>query len=228
MIRDRGEEVFDTLNHIRMGVMKLYAPVVPLLAETIWQEWKKKSLVKEESIHLSEWPKADAKKINDKLEKEFEIVIKIIELGLAARDEAKIGLKWPLANAKISGDFKLQKELEGIIARQLNVKKVEMKKAKELRVELDTKMTPELEAEGFAREFARKIQAERKNAGLKKGDMISLRVSCDKNMREMLNRNIHFLSERTNSNKIEFVDGKLPEKPFEFTIKDKKISVIFS
>jgi hypothetical protein len=90
------------------------------------------------------------------------------------------------------------------------------------------KITPELEAEGFAREFARKIQAERKNAGLKKGDMISLKVSCDKKLREMLNKNIHFLVERTNSSKIEFVDEKLGEKAINFEIKEKKISAIFS
>jgi valyl-tRNA synthetase len=177
---------------------------------------------------LSEWPKVESKKINEKLEKEFEQLLKIVELGMAARDEAKIGLRWPLAAAKVYGDFKLSEELEEIIMRQLNVKSVKFAKGKELKVQLDLKITPELEAEGFAREFARKIQAERKNAGLKKGDMISLKVSCDKKLREMLNKNIHFLVERTNSSKIEFVDGKLPEKAINFEIKEKKISAIFS
>ena len=154
--------------------------------------------------------------------------MQIVELGLAKRDEAKIGLRWPLAKAKIYGDLKLPEELEGIIVKQLNVKSVEIIKEKELRIELDTKMTPELEAEGFAREFARKVQAERKNAGLKKGDMISLKVACDKELKEILNRNIHFLLERTNSNKIDFVDGKMTGKPFDFAIREKKISAIFS
>jgi isoleucyl-tRNA synthetase len=223
IVREREDKnVKEVVGEVLDKVSRLLAPYAPNITEVIHQEFGK------ESVHLSAWPKDDAKKIDKKLEEEFEIVMKIIELGLAKRDEAKIGLKWPLAKAKISGDFKLDKGLEGIIARQLNVKKVEMKKGKELKVELDTKMTPELEAEGYSREFARKIQAERKNAGLKKGDIISLRVSCDKNLREMLNKNIHFLSERTNSNKIEFVDGKLPGKTIDFSIKDRKISVIFS
>jgi isoleucyl-tRNA synthetase len=228
MIRERSNEVFEVLNHIRNGVIKLYAPIVPLLSEAIWQELRKKNLVKEESIHLSDWPKVESKKINEKLEKEFEQLLKIVELGMAARDEAKIGLRWPLASAKIYGDFKLSEELEEIIMRQFNVKSVKFAKGKELKVQLDLKITPELEAEGFAREFARKIQAERKNAGLKKGDMISLKVSCDKKLREMLNKNIHFLVERTNSSKIEFVDEKLGEKAINFEIKEKKISAIFS
>ncbi|MCU0642209.1 MAG: class I tRNA ligase family protein, partial [archaeon] len=228
MIRERSDEVFDTLNHIRMGVIKMYAPVMPLLAETIWQEFRKKNLVKEESIHLSDWPKVETKKINKKLEEEFEKVLKIIEMGMAARDEAKVGLRWPLAKIEVSADFTLNEELESIIARQLNVKKVQFKKGKEMKVKLDTKITPELEAEGFAREFARKIQSERKNAGLKKGDMIKLKVKTDKKTKEMLARNIHFLLERTNSDKLDFVDDKMPEKSFSFEIKGKQISAFFS
>ncbi|HLF53812.1 MAG TPA: isoleucine--tRNA ligase [Candidatus Nanoarchaeia archaeon] len=228
IIRERSEEVFDVLNHIRLGITKLYAPIVPLLSEMIWQELRKKNLVKEESVHLSDWPKVETKKINEKLEKEFEQMLRVIELGMTARDEAKAGLRWPLASAKIKTDFSLNEELNEIIMRQLNVKSIKFAKGKELKVELDMKMTPELEAEGYSREFARKIQAERKNAGLKKGDMINLKVSCDNELKKMLDKNIHFLLERTNSNKIDFVDGNLPEKAFEFLIKKKKINAIFS
>ncbi|MEM4259367.1 MAG: isoleucine--tRNA ligase [Candidatus Pacearchaeota archaeon] len=228
MIRERSNEAYEVLEHIRKGLVKLIAPVTPFVSEAIWQEMRKKNLVEEESVHLSNWPKVDKKKINDKLEKEFEIALKIIEAGLAARDEAKIGLRWPLAKAKISSESTVSEGIEDIILKQLNVKKIEMKKGKELKVELDTKITPELEAEGFAREFARKIQAERKNAGLKKGELISMKVSCDKKLAEMLNKNIHFLLERTNSRKIDFVDEKLQGKTIEFDIKDKKISAIFS
>src|SRR3972149_9162745 len=228
IIRERNEEVFNVLTRIRTGIMTLYAPILPFLSESMWQEWKKKGLVKEESVHLSDWPKAENKKIDEKLEKEFEQALKIIELGMAKRDEAKIGLRWPITKAVVYGEFKITEELEEIIMRQLNVKKIEMKKGKELKIELDTKMTPELEAEGFSRELARKVQAERKNAGLKKGDLIILNVSCDKKLAEMFNKNIHFLLERTNSSKIEFTDGKLPEKAVEFSIKEKKISIIFS
>ena len=160
--------------------------------------------------------------------KEFENVMKILEVGLAERDKVKIGLRWPLASAKVYGDFKLSEQLGEIIMRQLNVKGVKFAKGKELKVELDIKMTPELEAEGFAREFARKIQAERKNAGLKKGDMINLKVKTDAELKKNLNMNIHFLLERTNSSKIEFIDDKMPEKAIDFSIKDKKISVAFS
>ena len=58
--------------------------------------------------------------------------------------------------------------------------------------------------------------------------MIKLKVSADKEMQKILNKNIHFLLERTNSDKIDFVDGKMPEKTVEFEIKDKKLSISFS
>jgi len=232
IVRDRlaenDEIASGIVTEILIELMKLCAPVCPFLTEHIWQELRKKNLVKEESVHLSEFPKVEEKKINEKLEKEFGQALKIIELGLAERDNAKIGLRWPLASAKVYSEFKISEELNEIIMRQLNVKSVKFAKGKEIKVELDTKITPELEAEGFAREFARRIQAERKNAGLKKGDMINLKVKTDTELKKNLNKNIHFLLERTNSNKIEFVDGKMPEKAIEFSIKEKKISIVFS
>ncbi len=227
-LAENDEIAAGVVTEIMVDLMKLCAPICPFLTEHIWQKWKKEGLVKEESVHLTSWPEADIKKIDQKLEREFEQALKIIETGMAQRDEAKIGLRWPLAKAKVSGELKISEELKEIVARQLNVKKVEIKRGKELKVELDTKITPELEAEGFSREFARKIQSERKGAGLKKGDMIKIKVKCDAQLSGMLTKNIHFLKERTNSDKIEFTDGKMPEEAIEFSIKDKKISVIFS
>jgi len=226
IIRERSDKTYDILSEIRLGILKILAPIMPFMTEKIWQELKEK----EESIHLSKWPEADKKKIDEKLEKEFEKTLRIIEMGLSERDKAKIGLRWPLAKAIVYSEDKLNKELGDIIARQLNVKKVEFKKGKkeEIKVELDTKMTPALEAEGFSREFARKVQAERKNAGLKKGDLIELHVYTDKNLRKMLEQNIHFLLERTNSSRIDFADDKKTGRWLDFEIRDKKISILFS
>ena len=50
-----------------------------------------------------------------------------------------------------------------MIKDELNIKEVKFKRGKgELRVELDTKITPELKAEGAARELVRQIQDLRK------------------------------------------------------------------
>ena len=63
---------------------------------------------------------------------------------------------------------KVSKELTELIKSQLNIKNVELKvdkENKEISVELNTQMTPSLEAEGYAREISRKVQAARKTAG---------------------------------------------------------------
>ena len=51
---------------------------------------------------------------------------------------------------------------------------------------LNKEMTDELEAEGFAREVMRRVQALRKKAGLQKSDSISLFIKTDEELKEML------------------------------------------
>jgi isoleucyl-tRNA synthetase len=111
--------------------------------------------------------------------------------------------------------------------KQLNVKKVVLSIGEE-KVILDTRITPELEAEGYSREFARNVQSARKKKGFKKGDLVSLIVWTDQKTKEKLLLNINFLLERTNSKKIEFTDDKIANSDAEFSIKESKISAKFS
>ncbi len=228
IIRDRlsadDKEAEYVLSEIYLGLLKLLSPIVPFTTESIWQKLKQK----EESIHLTNFPTFDSEKINKKLEEEFELAFQIIEKGLAERNKEKIGLRWPLAKATIKAKENISKPVQEIIARQLNVKSVDSKASKEISVSLDTRMTPELEAEGFAREIARTIQAERKKRGLVKGDLITLELSLNGNLKDMLQNHLSFLKERTNSKKINFVDDKTLEGKNVFTIKERKISFNFS
>ena len=220
IIRDRSDEVYDVLNEIRVGLLKLFAPVIPFYCERVWTGFD----VKEESVHLSEFPKVDVNKIDSGLEKEMSLVFDIIERGLSARDEAKISLKWPLSKAEVrcSG---FRKELIDIIKSQLNVKEVDLKSGKEISVKLDTKMTPFLEAEGYAREISRKIQASRKKAGLVKTDKIKLSLDVG-DLKNLLEGQLDFIRERVNALEIEF-EGKNYEYKFEERIKDKEIKISF-
>ncbi|MBU0760970.1 MAG: isoleucine--tRNA ligase [Nanoarchaeota archaeon] len=226
-VRDRlaenDEKVKMVLREIYTELLKMCAPICPFLTEHLWQSMGQK----EQSVHLCKWPKFEVKKIDKKLEESFDVAMKIIEKGLAERDRERIGLRWPLSKAVIKSSSNLGKELGDIIARQLNVKKVEVKIAKgnESVVEIDTKITPELEAEGFAREVARKVQAERKKAGLKKGQLIELKVFADDKVREMLSKWEKFLKERTNSKKIEFAAGKGKTM---FEVREREIGISFT
>lgn len=218
IIRDRSDEVYDVLNEIRVGLLKLYAPIMPFYCEGVWGELN----VKEESVHLSEFPKVG--KIDVELEKEMSLVFDVIEKGLSARDEAKIGLKWPLAKAEVKCEG-FRKELIEIVKSQLNVKDVDLKSGKEVSVKLDTKMTPSLEAEGYAREISRKVQASRKKAGFVKTDKIKLSLDVGE-LKSLIESQLDFIKERVNAVSVEFGRGKYKHE-FDEEIKNKKIGFSF-
>jgi len=208
IIRDRlfleDESVKHVLMEIYIELLKLCSPITPFITEKVWQELKDKKIVKEESVHLCSWPKSDNKKIDKKLEEKFDIIFDMIEAGLAERDKAKVGLRWPLKKATInSKEGKIIPELSKIIKQQLNIKEIETKKDENLSVKLNTKTTPELEGEGYARELSRQVQSFRKKLGLQKSDIIELTIFTDKKLKEILEKEKNFIKKRTNSKKFE-------------------------
>ncbi|GIW65446.1 MAG: hypothetical protein KatS3mg093_425 [Candidatus Parcubacteria bacterium] len=230
IIREREEEVFDILNKIRKDLLVVLSPIIPFLTEEMWQDLKKKKIVKEESVHLSYWPKSDKKKINKKLEKEFEEILKIIEAGLAERDKIKIGLRWPLLSVEIIYKKKFSKKFEEILMRQLNVKNVVFHIGDSLKVNYDIKITKDLEAEGYAREISRNIQEFRKKLGLEKSNKIETYIIADEDFIKLLKMKENFIKERTNSLKLEFLneDKETFKNKVDFKIKEKrgKIAII--
>jgi len=154
-------------------------------------------------------------------------------MGLAERDKNKIGLRWPLAKATIFVKGIDNYDLfEEIIKNQLNVKNVKWEspasKGIELDIELEKEITPELEAEGYARELSRQIQDFRKRLGLQKKNRIELFIITDKDFRNILEPQKDFIKERTNSKKIEIIiEGKTKIKErfknkTTFSVKDKR------
>ncbi len=222
---DNDKEAKKTLGWVLQELSKVIAPLMPLAAEMIYHNVADEK----DSVHLQDWPKYDKKAINEKITKNMAVTREIISLVLKERDTAKISLKQPLAKLEIY-NAEIGKEYLKLIEEEANVKKVEMKKDKEkkLSVRLDTNITPELEAEGYAREIARQIQAFRKELGLKKDDEIKLAVSADKELRGMLEKFKKFIMERTNSREIEFFSENVTtvkerfKKNTEFKIKDKR------
>ena len=223
-INEKDKDVKDVLNNIFSNVILLSAPIIPHITDYLYKEMKGKK----ESVHFCSFPKADSKKINKKLEEEMKNVLKIIEAGLRERDKVQIGLKWPLAKAKIVFDKNLDKEFLEIIKGQLNIKKIEIKKGKKFSVELDTKITTELEAEGYAREISRQIQSFRKELGLEKKDKVDTIIIVDDDFKKILEDKKSFIEERTNSKKLEIVTTvkETFKNKTNFEIKDKKVSVI--
>jgi len=230
-VRDRlnenDENAKYTLKEIYINLLKLLAPFIPLVTEKIWQELKGNKIVKEESVHLCSFPKPEKKRIDEKLELKFGVMLKVLEKGLAERDKTQIGLKWPLANAVIyTKEHQPIREMEHIIKNQLNVKKIELKIShdNETKVELDTTPNEQLEAEGYARELSRQVQDFRKKLGLNKKDKVETCIITDDKFKKVLEKQKDFIKNRTNSKKLEIVTTHKErfKNSTEFKIKDKK------
>ncbi len=162
-----------TLYHVLFEFSKIIAPFLPFMAEDIYQELKGSS----ESVHLSAWPEikdlsSTEKELLVNMQKIREIVEKVHKL----RAEAGIKVRQPLALVQYHWGAKaIDKNLEKIIAEELNVKAVEFsKELKDQEVYLNTDLNPELKAEGNLRELIRNINALRKKAGLTIGDKVEI------------------------------------------------------
>jgi len=226
IVRERNDKnVKKICGEVLDTVSKLLAPYAPNITEAIHKEFGKNS------VHLCGWPKADEKAIDKKLEDEFTLMMKVVEKALAARSAAAMGVRWPLASLIIKSDKKLSKELQKIVMRQANIKKIIFKesKEKEAEVSLDTKLTPELEAEGYSREATRAVQDARKKANLTKDQKISLVLVLPKQIEDAVKKHRSFLKERVNATSVEF-KKKSAKYVYEsvVSIKGQEIQIAFN
>ncbi|HDL02425.1 MAG TPA: isoleucine--tRNA ligase, partial [Candidatus Pacearchaeota archaeon] len=212
-----------TTYYVLNKLSKILAPLIPFVTEKIYQDINGNK----NSVHLQDYPKPNKSLINKDLELEMETTRNIVSSSLKERDKAQIGIKWPLAKATISTPIQPNKKLSEIIKEELNIKELVYKKTETLEVTLDTQITPELEAEGYAREISRKIQATRKKAELIKTDFIELEISSDFN--NLLNSQLDFLKARVGAKTISLEKSN---KSFNHSevgkIKGKKFDIKFN
>lgn len=165
-VQEDKNAFYQTCYHVLVTLTKLMAPITPFLSEELYR-----NLTDEESVHLADWPKAEKDLINKDLEKNMILIRKIVEVGHFDRKNHSVKLKQPLAKVTIQEpDYSKELEkLKSLLEAELNVKKVIWgqvdSKFKELTLLFDYNITPNLIAEGQAREIIRKIQEERKKLG---------------------------------------------------------------
>ncbi len=148
---------YQTLFIVLTTFSKILAPLVPFITEEMYR-----NLTGEESVHLCNWPKANKEMIDTKLETDMQTARKIVELAHSQRKEANIKVRIPLAKLTVVIQEQLPTSIELVVKSEINVKQLEYKKGMELKVKLDTKITPQLQMEGDARGLIRKIQVLRK------------------------------------------------------------------
>lgn len=114
-----------TLYTALVTVCKAAAPMVPFMAEDIYQNLVRK-IDKEapESIHLSDFPEVDERCIDRELESRMDEVLKIVVFGRAARNTANIKNRQPIGRMFVKAETALPEFYQEIIEDELNVKEV--------------------------------------------------------------------------------------------------------
>ncbi len=161
----------DILYYILLNLTKIISPIVPFLAEEIYQEIKTENMPI--SIHLTEWPNYKHEEVDIDLEKNMEEVRKVVGIALSIRAENKIKVRQPLSLLKIKNKEINTKGLISLIKEEVNVKEVSFEEISE-EVELVLEITDELKKEGIDREMIRNINLLRKNFGFTKDDTIDV------------------------------------------------------
>ncbi|MCF7843570.1 class I tRNA ligase family protein [Candidatus Gracilibacteria bacterium] len=165
---------YETLAYVLATLSKVMAPVMPFIAERIYQQVTNTK----ESVHLTKWPVAGI--IDEQIIKDMKIVREVVSLGLMKRTEHKINVKQPLLSLTINK--KIDEAYFDLIKDEINVKDVVVNESQADDVVLDTTITKELEREGDIRKLIRAVQDMRKEKGLSSQDVISVSISSLSNL----------------------------------------------
>jgi len=122
---------YHTLYACLITLSKLCAPLIPFTAEAIYQ-----NLVRAvdsgapESVHLASWPAADESLIDEGLEQDTELVMRIASLGRSARSKAQIKVRQPAARLLVRPrdvrEGEALRRLRPQLMDELNVKDIQM------------------------------------------------------------------------------------------------------
>jgi isoleucyl-tRNA synthetase len=114
-------ESFDTLYTVLETLTRVAAPLIPLIGEEIWQ-----GLTGGRSVHLEDWPDAEAFPADDALVTVMDRVRAIASAGLSLRKAKSRRVRLPLARLTVvSDDGAALEEFGSILVQELNVKAVE-------------------------------------------------------------------------------------------------------
>ena len=122
---DDGDKLcaYRTLRYVLVQLAKVAAPFTPFIAEEIYTNLKGES--DPESVHLCDFPTANAAVRDLALEKAMADVMAVVELGRRLRADNNLKVRQPLAAIRVAGVTGVDEELSALILDELNVKKVE-------------------------------------------------------------------------------------------------------
>jgi isoleucyl-tRNA synthetase len=214
---------YRTLHYVLVRLSYVLAPFTPFLADELYQK-----LTGGESVHLKDW--LSAGHVNEIEIERMAFAREVINDGLRQRAAAGIKVRQPLKEIRFEHApaifEKVDFEYEYMIMQELNVKAVSYNTVPgDLRITLDTEITPELKREGLMREVIRHVQSARKAAGLNVDDHISLVLKTDDtNLQAAINEHANTIKSETLADNL----TKTGEKSYEATAKVEGVELTVS
>jgi isoleucyl-tRNA synthetase len=271
---DGDRDAFDTLYTVLESVCRVVAPLAPMVAEEIWR-----GLTGDRSVHLTNWPAADAFPADHGLVASMDSVRDVCSAALSLRKARGLRVRLPLAKLTVATpDADALRPFADLIGDEVNVKEIEFTTAVagycervlslvpralgprlggavqqvikavkagdwsvadgvvtaggvalqdgeyELKlvaadpeqsaslaggegvVVLDTHVTPELAAEGLARDVVRVVQQARRAANLNVSDRIALVVDAAPETAAAVDSHRDFIANETLSTSVAFAE----------------------
>ncbi|MEO7017416.1 MAG: isoleucine--tRNA ligase [Leifsonia sp.] len=157
-----NSEAFDTLYTVLETVTRVAAPLLPLIAERIWQ-----GLTGGRSVHLTDWPDADVFPADEALIDAMDRIRATSSTVLSLRKQAGLRVRLPLARLTVvAHNAGALVPFENILRDELNVKAVDLVELQDTSAAeygITSKLTVNARAAGprLGREVQKVIQAAR-------------------------------------------------------------------
>ncbi len=181
---ERRHVIYSLLHYTLRTMTLLFNPITPFLSEALHQKvYRELDPKLPESINMESWPVPNEKLRDKDLEAQFEVLLKCVSLVYAARQQAKLKRRWPLANVVVVAPEKTLEAIrnaETLFLEQTNVKAVEYAgkvpdyvggenwvsaKDDDVFVFVNRQRDETLLGQGIMRDLARRVQALRKELG---------------------------------------------------------------
>jgi isoleucyl-tRNA synthetase len=152
------QSAYQTLYVALTTISKLLSPAMPFLAEELYQNLVRSvDQFAPESVTLAEWPKYEAAFIDESLNRDMALVMRLVSLGHAARQKANRKVRQPLAEAAFSVGSAAERQavtaLADLIADELNVKTVRLLDASTEAVSHQIKPLPKQLGQKYGNKF---------------------------------------------------------------------------
>jgi isoleucyl-tRNA synthetase len=120
---------YNTLYNTLVTLCQLLAPFVPFFSDAVYQKLTK-NVTRDypESVHLCKYPSVKKSLVDNELNAEMDIVLEVVKLGRAARNQSKVKLRQPLSDLLVwcrnQNTNQVLKKFKSELLAELNVKKI--------------------------------------------------------------------------------------------------------